>query len=103
MWHSSWTMRLIRTVSLRKCRSLPKAAIPGIAVRSVAASLSFTAWVTNSRNGIPRSAAADLAPAENRIGNLERGFHGLSLLYLCNARNSQSASNVNFTAASRTD
>src|ERR1700733_6885766 len=55
-------IRLILAVSLRRCRSLPKAFIQGFsAVFVLATSLSLTASVTYSRNGIPRSAAADLA------------------------------------------
>src|SRR5215470_4858964 len=60
--NSSSTIRLILLVSLRRWRSLPNAFIHGFsaALFSVT-SLSFTASVTNSRKGIPRSAAADLA------------------------------------------
>src|SRR5262249_55069031 len=60
--NSSSMIRLILAVSLRRWRSLPNAVIQGFSDALVSAtSLSFTASVTNSRKGMPRSAAADLA------------------------------------------
>src|SRR5215470_6835122 len=60
--NSSSMIRLIFLVSLRRWRSLPNAVIQGFfAALFSARSLSFTASVTNSRKGIPRSAAVDLA------------------------------------------
>src|ERR1700740_2777185 len=59
---SSSIRRLIRAVSLRKCFSLPICFAHGFsAALASAASLSLTASVTNSRRGIPRSAALALA------------------------------------------
>src|SRR5215470_1199490 len=55
-------IRLILLVSLRRWRSLPNAVIQGFSAALLSAvSLSLTSSVTNSRKGIPRSAAADLA------------------------------------------
>src|SRR5439155_1304552 len=53
--------RLILAVSLRKCRSLPKAAIQGLPRPFSAWSFSTTASETKAQKGIPRSAARDLA------------------------------------------
>src|SRR6267143_6167138 len=61
-------MRLILVVSLWRCRSLPKVFIQGFsAERGGVLSLSWTASVTNWRNGIPRSAATDFA--RRKIGS----------------------------------
>src|SRR5690242_15211525 len=54
--------RWIRSVSFRRCFSLPMCFTPGFfCALALAASLSLTASVTNSRSGIPRCAAIDLA------------------------------------------
>src|SRR5690348_3664627 len=60
---NSSSMRLLtRLLSLRKCLNLPKASIQGASIGvDRAASFSLTASVTNSRKGIPRSAATDFA------------------------------------------
>src|SRR4029077_17372908 len=55
-------MRLMRAVSLRKCFSLPICFTQGFWLAlALDARLSLTASVTNSRSGIPRCAATDLA------------------------------------------
>jgi len=52
----------MRALSLRKCFSLPISFIQGFLVElALAASLSLTASVTNSRSGMPRSAATVFA------------------------------------------
>src|SRR5580658_7178042 len=59
---SSSIRRLIRALSLRRCFNLPMCLTHGFSEALASeASLSFTASVTNSRKGIPRAAATDLA------------------------------------------
>src|ERR1700733_3067266 len=72
-------MRLILVVSLWRWRSLPKVFIQGFsAERGGALSLSWTASVTNWRNGIPRSAAIDFA--RRKIGS---GISSVVFMHLC--------------------
>src|SRR5882762_4262219 len=54
-------MQLILAVSLRRRRSLPKAAIHGLPLPLSVRSLSARASEMSARSGIPRSAATDLA------------------------------------------
>src|SRR6266481_5212563 len=54
-------MQLILAVSLRRRRSLPKAAIHGLPLPLSVRSLSARASDMSARSGIPRSAATDLA------------------------------------------
>ena len=66
---SSSIKRLIRAVSLRRCRSLPMCLTQGFSeLLASEASLSLTASVTNSRSGIPRAAATDLARRKTGSG-----------------------------------
>src|SRR6266568_1446387 len=59
----------MRWVSLCRCLRPPASFTQGLlAVLSSDASLSFTASVTNSRSGMPRSAATDLARRKMRSG-----------------------------------
>src|SRR5712671_719774 len=63
IFSESFSMRaLMHAVSFRKRFSLPICLIQGLpSDLALAASLSLTASVTNSRSGMPRSAATDLA------------------------------------------
>src|SRR5690242_607706 len=66
---SSSIIRLMRAVSRCRCFSLPMCFTQGFPAPLVeAASLSLTASVTNSRRGIPRSAATDLARRNTASG-----------------------------------
>src|SRR5579863_2909188 len=66
---SSSIRRSRRSVSLCKCFSRPISFSQGFSLtRASVASLSFTASVTNSRKGIPRAAATDLARRKTGSG-----------------------------------
>src|SRR5208283_2585993 len=80
---SSSIRRLIRAFSLRKCFSLPMCLTQGFSEAFASdASLSLTASVTNSRKGIPRSAATDLARRKMGSGISNVVFIGVILPYL---------------------
>src|ERR1700677_4627785 len=54
-------IRLIRAVSFRRWRSLPKALIQGLSLFVSPRNFSARASEINARSGMPRSAARDLA------------------------------------------
>src|SRR5882762_2365560 len=71
-------MRLILAVSLWRRRSLPKVFIQGFSAECGGVlSLSWTASVTNWRNGIPRSAATDFT--RRKIGS---GISSVVFMYI---------------------
>jgi hypothetical protein len=75
-------MRLTLAVSLRRCRSLPKAAIHGLPLPLSARSFSARACEIPGPERNPAFGCHRLGAPEDRVGNFERRLHTLMLPYL---------------------